>query len=132
MSKNATVQKAWSPAELDGFALERERLGLRLQNAMEALQKREDELAQVVVAEVNAHKVLNLTEGQLGYTDERSRAREVLEHCAQRRRELEPLIENHRRYVSEIKAELAKIPSRAISARDEVHKLARELSRSLP
>src|SRR5262249_29822517 len=111
---------------------ERDVLGMRLQSAETALQKREDQLARVISAEQNAAQVIDLSEGQEGFTAERARAKEILAHCATRRRELEPLVENWRQAVGKIKTQLAAIPTRAIQQRDHVRALARLLSSPLP
>jgi len=126
------VTSQLSPAEIQEADLERDRLTMRLQAAERALEKREAQLAGVINAEQNASQVIELTDGKEGFAAERGRARDVIAHCTARRRELEPLVTNWRASVSQIKAQLEKIPARAIQQRDHVRALARLLSSPLP
>jgi hypothetical protein len=145
MTKNATVsrveekasvvtttERQFSPAEIANAQAERDRLGLQLENAVDALQKREDELARIEDAERKAKRILAMTQPQQGFESERRRAEEVLAHCAQRRAEVLPLVENRRRYVQEVKAQLARLPSAALRQQDTIRALAQELSAPLP
>lgn len=128
----ATVDKALSPLQIDEARAERVRLTLRLENAQEQLAKRQDQLSRVCAAEQNATRLLSLTKADDRYRSERARAEEVLERCASRKRELEPLIESTRKLVSQIRGDLAKIPSIALRQVDDIAALARQLSSPLP
>jgi chromosome segregation ATPase len=124
--------KPLSPFELEAANEERERLVTRLNNARQALQRRRDELDEVGRREEQAIKFSNISSGISGFDSHRLRAQELIEHCANRRRELEPLVENRLREVSELEQKLSRVPEAALDRSSELIELGRSLSSPLP
>jgi hypothetical protein len=100
-----------SPAEIAVAQDRRDRLSLRLEESIAALSRVEDEFSRVESAEAKARRFLSLSESTSGFGGQRARAAEILAHCAQRRVEVVPRLENRRRMVSEIRAQLDAIPT---------------------
>ena len=120
-----------SPFEIEAANDDRERLLTRLNNARQALQRREGELGEVCRREEAGKRFLEISTGVLGFESQRARARELLEHCANRKRELNPLIENRRNEVSDLQKKLSRVPDAALDQK-ELIELGRSLSAPLP
>lgn len=124
--------KQLSPAEIADAEDRRSKLTLQLENALQALDKSETQLAQVIEAERDASTLLSETKELEGFYSQRIRANEVLAHSVQRRAELEPRVENWRQTVRRLREQISLLPVNAIAKQDKLHDLARRLSSPLP
>jgi hypothetical protein len=128
----AVTPQPLSPFQLEAAHDERERLLMRLDNARQAMHRRNDELLEVVRREETATRFLNISSGHPGFESRRRRAQELTEHCAARRQEIEPRVENSRLAVKELEEKLSRIPVAAIDRQCELEELGRQLSAPLP
>jgi hypothetical protein len=137
--KTATAQKVsvpaekeYSPQQLADFCDQRERLSYRLEESMAALDRVQNEFDLVESAEQKARKFLALSESEVGFGNQRSRAHEVLAHCGVRKADVTLRLANRRNLVASIRAELSRIPALAVQSRRQIVELGQSLAQPLP
>jgi hypothetical protein len=128
MTAKVVAEKSLTPHEIREYESQYSQLHERLGSAKEALASCETVLHQVLDAEEKAARFLKLSEQVEGFGNERIKAQEVLDDCVNRRAEIEPRIQNRKRQVSQIQAELSLIPRATLVRQLELRELARQLS----
>lgn len=102
-------------------------LSSKLKAAREFEQELRGMVREVAEKEERAKRLLQLTEEISGFARDRERAAEVLEHCLDQRRDLEPRVEGNARQIKQLEESLAEIDKSWFQKVEEIRRLVRDL-----